>query len=172
MREPRSAKDDGQPAAAADIGTWISAFLPTLGRALVARNGLADGSDAAAEAAAWAWEHRDELADMTNPAGYLYRVGQSSLRRRRFRERQRSALIPDVVARDSPPFDDALFTALKRLTEAQRVSVVMVHMYGFSYRDVAAVLDVSEAAVTNHVHRALTRLRRILPTKGTDDDRS
>lgn len=163
MREPRSADDHRCIDADADVGAWIARFLPTLRRALVARNGLADGSDAAAEAAAWAWEHRGELAGMTNPAGYLYRVGQSSLRRRRFRDRQRSSLIPDVVARDSPPFDDALFAALKRLTEAQRVSVVMVHMYGFSYRDVADVLDVSEAAVTNHVHRGLARLRRIVP---------
>jgi len=162
MRETPVSRD-GDHRSPDDIGAWIAGFLPTLRRALVARNGLADGSDAAAEAAAWAWEHRDDLAEMANPAGYLYRVGQSSLRRHRFRERRRSALLPDVAVRDAPPFDDALFAALRRLTESQRVAVVMVHMYGFSYRDVAALLDVSEAAVTNHVHRGVSRLRRILP---------
>lgn len=154
----------------ADVESWIVATGETLRRALVARNGLVDGSDAAAAAVAWAWEHRGELATMTNPAGYLYRVGQSSLRRRRLRDRRHTTLVPDAVSREMPEFDDALFTALSRLSAAQRVAVVMVHMYGFSYCDVAAVLAVSESAVTNHVHRGLSRLRRLLSMKGTIRD--
>ena len=39
------------------------------------------------------------------------------------------------------------------------MAVLLVHGYGFSYREVAEVLDVSEAAVTNHVHRGLRKLR-------------
>jgi DNA-directed RNA polymerase specialized sigma24 family protein len=38
----------------------------------------------------------------------------------------------------------------------------MVHCYGYRYRDVAEVLGVSDAAVTNHVHRGLARLRTLL----------
>ncbi len=50
-------------------------------RAFVARSGVAVGLDVAAETMAWAWEHRVELDAMTNPLGYLYRVGQGRSRR-------------------------------------------------------------------------------------------
>ena len=48
----------------------------TLRRALVARHGLERGCEAAAEAIAWASEHREELAEMDNPLGYVYRVSR------------------------------------------------------------------------------------------------
>ncbi|MEO8695965.1 MAG: sigma factor-like helix-turn-helix DNA-binding protein [Acidimicrobiales bacterium] len=47
-----------------------------------------------------------------------------------------------------------------------RVAVLLVHGYSFTYREVAALLGVSEAAVTNYVHRGLTRLRSILEKNG------
>lgn len=133
----------------------------TLRRALVARNGLSDGCDAAAEAIAWAWEHQEQLMRLDNPVGYLYRVGQSSLRRRRRIDRLRVDFVPEI-ATDDVHLDHDLFDGLRRLTPDQRVAVVMVHMYGFSYRDVARLLDTSETAVTNHVHRGLKRLRQLL----------
>jgi DNA-directed RNA polymerase specialized sigma24 family protein len=40
--------------------------------------------------------------------------------------------------------------------------VLLVHGYGFTYREVVDLLHVSEAAVTNHIHRGLTRLRSLL----------
>jgi len=45
--------------------------------ALVAAYGPDVGADAAAEALAYGFEHWDELESMSNPAGYLYRVGQT-----------------------------------------------------------------------------------------------
>jgi DNA-directed RNA polymerase specialized sigma24 family protein len=42
------------------------------------------------------------------------------------------------------------------------VAVVLVHCFGYRYREVAELLGVSEAAVTNHVHRGLARLRSML----------
>jgi RNA polymerase sigma factor (sigma-70 family) len=154
-----------------DIDAWIGEIASALRRALVARYGLVDGSDAAAEAVAWAWEHRDRLATMANPTGYLFRVGQSSLRDRRRRERRRVDLLPAAVARDMPEVDEELFKVLRRLTPDQRVAVVMVCMYGFTYRNVAEMLEVSETVVTNHVHRGLARLRRLLPERTNSNDR-
>lgn len=148
----------------------------TLRRALVARNGLERGCEAAAEAIAWAWEHRDELAEMENPLGYLYRVGQSSLRRGYRLDRLRVDLLPESIVHSDGHIhgdvDGTLFAALRRLTPDQRVAVVMVHMYGFSYREVAELIEASEAAVTNYVHRGMNRLRVLLanmPDSGMSD---
>jgi len=141
---------------------FIEPAAITLRRALVARNGVEDGSDAEAEAVAWAWEHRAEVESMANPLGYLFRVGQSSLRReRRIRGRAGEFRVDDYVV-DTLDFDADLFAALRRLTPNHRTAVVMVHMYGFPYSEVADVMDVSEAAITNHIHRGLRRLRQLL----------
>jgi RNA polymerase sigma factor (sigma-70 family) len=51
---------------------------------------------------------------------------------------------------------------LAKLNRAQRVAVVLVHSHGWTYAEVAEVLDVSLDAVRNHVHRGLRRLRHIL----------
>ena len=135
-------------------------------RALVARNGVDLGCEAAAEAMAWAVEHRDRLDLIDQPIGYLYRVGQSSLRRQRRWARPApvrfEAADDGLSPFDREPFDRELFDALGRLSHDQRVAVVMVHCYGYRYRDVADVLGVSDAAVTNHVHRGLARLRILL----------
>ena len=80
----------------------IADMSVVLHRALVARNGLDRGADAAAAAMAWAWEHRDELAAIDNPIGYLYRVGQSSLRHGYRLDRLRVDLLPDTVTHDTP----------------------------------------------------------------------
>ncbi len=133
----------------------------TVRRALVARNGIDAGCEAAAEAMAWAVEHRSRLDEIEHLAGYLYRVGQSSLRRQRLWPRPvpvrfETAIDPEL------PFDHDLFDALTQLGHEQRVAVVMVHMYGHRYREVAELLEVTEAAVTNHVHRGLARLRTLL----------
>jgi RNA polymerase sigma factor (sigma-70 family) len=158
--DEQTRRDPGQAARAARPS--IAELSVTVHRALVARNGLDRGSDAAASAMAWAWEHHDELASMDNPVGYLYRVGQSSLRRGRRIDRLRVDLLPDGITHDDPRIDHDLFDALGELTGDQRVAVAMVHMYGFSYREVAGVIGVTEAAVTNHVHRGMKRLRRRL----------
>jgi len=135
----------------------------TVRRALVARNGLDVGSDAASEAMAWAVQHLDRVSTMSNPAGYLYRVGQTAARRqRRWTRRQPSLGFEPLTDDTAVDFDGALFDALARLKRDQRVAVVLVHSYDYSYSEVADVLEISEAAVTNHVHRGLARLRSVL----------
>ena len=141
-----------------DIESWI---VPVR-RALVARYGIEVGAEAAAEAATWAVEHAERLAMMGNPAGYLYRVGQTAARRS-VRWGSRHVMFPsEPVAPDLPLLDVDLFRALEQLREEHRIAVLLAHGYGYTYRQVAEVLDVSEAAVTNFVHRGMTKLRSIL----------
>jgi RNA polymerase sigma factor (sigma-70 family) len=138
---------------------FLESATPGLRRAFVARYGTELGNEASSDAIAWAWEHRQELQSMGNPIGYLFRVGQTSVRAQT-RRRRRFAL--PVEDRTSTPTDAGpeLHTALERLTPDQRVAVLMVHAHGYSYAETAATLDVSVAAVRNHVHRGMQRLRR------------
>ena len=137
---------------------------PLVRRALVARYGVDVGRDAAAEAVAWGWEHVDRLATMANPAGYLYRVGQSAARKLA-RQRRAGFVFPtEPVWSDAPDLSEDIFEALRRLRREQRVVVLLVHGYGLRYRDAADLLGISEASVRNHVHRGLRKLRSILET--------
>jgi DNA-directed RNA polymerase specialized sigma24 family protein len=131
-------------------------------RALVARYGVDVGVETTADAVAWAWEHLDELDQMTNPAGYMFRVGQTAARRLRRLGRRDLVFPTEPVYSDLVPLDFDLFDALRHVSADQRVALVLVHGYGFSYREAADVLDTSVAAVTNHIHRGLRRVRRIL----------
>lgn len=69
--------------AVTDFEALAVELRPRLVRAFVAAYGAERGHEALAEAFAWAWENFDSLRAMENPAGYLYRVGQSRTRPRR-----------------------------------------------------------------------------------------
>lgn len=142
----------------------FEAFVDDVGRmlerALVARYGLEIGREAAADAIAYAVEHWSDVAEMANPVGYLYRVGQSSARRHLRWQR------PDVVVREPLSSDQVLDVDLQRalmqLRVEQRVAVFLVHCFGHSYREVAEILDTTTGNVTNHVSRGLARLRELM----------
>ena len=138
---------------------------PRLLRALVARYGLEVGQEVTADAIAWGWEHRDQFETMTNPAGYLSRVGQSAARRSRRFGRGRVEFPSEPIWNDAPNLRGDVFDELRHLKAEQRVAVLLVHGYGFSYREVAQLLDTTEPAVTNHVHRGLRKLRARLESK-------
>jgi DNA-directed RNA polymerase specialized sigma24 family protein len=136
---------------------------PRLRRAFAAAYGATRGADATAEALAWAWEHWDRVQTMANPAGYLYRVGQSRTRRRR-----RPPLFPAPEHVGVPWVEPALPAALAGLTEQQRVAVVLAHGFGWTHREVAQLLGISASTVQNHVERGLAKLRLALEVGGDD----
>ena len=131
-----------------------------LQRVTCARFGLQLGSEAAADALGWAWEHWARVGAMDNPVGYLYRVAQTSVRRQQ-RWQRPIGLAPEP--RGAPTdVEPGLESALTRLSANQRVAVVLVHGLGWSYQETADALNVSLPALRNHVHRGLARLRREL----------
>jgi DNA-directed RNA polymerase specialized sigma24 family protein len=132
---------------------------PRLHRALIARYGLDVGPETYAEALACAWAHWDRIETMSNPIGYLYRVGQSASRR--FRRRTMPTEVESVAADHALP-DPELHEALWSLPAKYRTAVLLVHGHGFRYREAADTMNVSEAALRNYVHRGLTALRRAL----------
>ena len=131
---------------------------PRLRYALVAAYGLEAGADAAAEAMAYAVEHWPQLATMSNPAGYLYRVGQTAARRGRVA----MPLLPEPDPVALPEIEPGLVPALNALSDQQRVVVVLVIGLQWRMSEVAELLDVSHSTVRTHLDRAMTQLRRAL----------
>src|SRR5688500_12236290 len=103
---------------------------PRLRRALLGAVGIDRVDDAVAEAIAYAFEHAVELRAMSNPVGYLYRVGRSRSRRRKPVRlfRQDPVGIPDV--------EPGLAAALLRLPESQRASVWLAHGCGWTHGEI------------------------------------
>jgi len=152
------------PVAEAAFRSFLSDVGPRLERALIAAYGLEIGSEAYAEAVVVGWERWTELSSMENPAGYLFRVGQSRARPHLRWSARRDVFAasvsgPPVVDSATDPVVIDAITALGQLRREQRVAVLMVRAWGFTYAETAAVLDVSEAAVANHVRRGMALLR-------------
>jgi DNA-directed RNA polymerase specialized sigma24 family protein len=142
----------------------FESLAPALGvrvrRALVAAYGVEVGSEAAADAMAYAWEHWEKVQTMDNPAGHLYRVGQSAARKYRPR---RPIALPMLPAGDEwADMRPELPGALARLSGRQRAAVLLVHAHGETYADAAATLGMSVSTLRNHLNRGMRRLRTLL----------
>jgi RNA polymerase sigma-70 factor (ECF subfamily) len=129
-------------------------------RALVAAYGVEVGSEAAADAMAYAWEHRERVRAMDNPAGLLYRVGQSAARK--YRPRRPIALPMRPPGDEWDDVRPELPGALARLSERQRAAVLLVHAHGETLSDAAATLGMSVSTLRNHLARGMARLRALL----------
>lgn len=134
---------------------------PRLRAGLIAAYGPDVGVDAAAEALAYGWEHWDRISQMGNPAGYLYRVGQTAARSLR----RPSPMLPTPAPSEVEEFDPDLLPALEALSESQRVCVVLVHAYGWGQTETAELLGVSPSTVRTHLTRGLNRLHKTLEVK-------
>lgn len=132
---------------------FVDSTEPRLHRAFVAQLGWDLGREATAEALAYAWEHWNKLSAMANPAGYLFRVGKSRVRRRRTR------VLFQPPDDDTHWFEPSLVRSLAALSERQRVAVVLVHGYGWTSREVADMTGIRVTTVQSHLERGLARLR-------------
>jgi RNA polymerase sigma factor (sigma-70 family) len=143
---------------------FVRSTEPRLHRALVAQLGWEQGREATAEALAYAWEHWATVDAMANPAGYLFRVGKSRVRRRK----SRAPFVRE--GDDSHWFEPALRRHLAALPERQRMAVVLVHGYGWTSREVADMTGIRVTTVQSHVERGLARLRSQLEVERSDHD--
>ena len=130
-----------------------------LRQALMAWFGPEVGREAAAEALAYGWMHWERVSAMTNPVGYLYRVGQSRGRRL---TPKRTPVLPRVATDRLPWVEPGLPNALLRLSEKQRQVVLLLYAYEWTMAEVADLMGISKASVQSHSDRALRRLRRSL----------
>ncbi len=141
-----------------DFRSFVLVTEPRLSYALAAAYGVQVGKDATADALAYAWEHWERIGEMENPAGYLYRVGQTCARK----YHRRSPMFPAVDTVELPAVEPGLPGALESLSESQRTAVVLLHALEWSEREVAELLDVDRSTVRRHRDRGLEKLRRAL----------
>ena len=137
---------------------------PRLRHALCAGFGGDIGREATAQALAYGWEHWSRVSVMANPAGYLWGVGRSHARRQRRVRPAFPALPVDVM----PWIEPSLPAALARLSERQRVTVMLVHGLEWTFSEVAVLLGVSKSTVQTQAERGMAKLRRQI---GVGDER-
>ena len=135
---------------------FVESVGPRLRHAFVARYGPDIGSEVTSEALAYAWENWRKVAESKNPAGWVYRAGQS--RSRRFFKKP--TRLPAPQPSHNPSVEPKLPKCLARLSEKQRVAVMLVHAYGYTVRETADLLGVAPSTVQRNAARALANLRK------------
>ena len=68
--------------------------------------------------------------------------------------------LPDVVSRQPEPIDEALVSAMQALPRAQGAAVVLHHVLGYSYAEIAEIVDRPESTVRSDASRGLAALRK------------
>jgi DNA-directed RNA polymerase specialized sigma24 family protein len=128
---------------------------PRLRRALVAAFGVDIGAESTAEALAFGWEHWERVSQMPNPAGYLFGVGRNKARR----HRSRRVVFPVPPVGHEFEVEPGIPKALSRLSDKQRVAVLLVYGDEWTWPEVADLLDVSVSTVQKHLERGMSKLR-------------
>jgi len=140
-----------------EFDEFVGRVEPRLRVALAATFGAPDGREALGDALSWAWEHWDRVRFMTNPIGYLYRVGATSAKRGRPRPFPVRAAL-DPLLPDEAAVSPHVAAAVSRLPRQQRRVVMLVHAFGWSQRDVAGLLDLAPSTVKQYLDRGVSRL--------------
>ena len=122
-----------------------------------------DAEDVAQESLIVAWERLPQFRGDSAFSTWLYRIVTRRALNRVQRRPAASSLdtLGDVPAGDQPALSvereltrDAVTNAILALPPAQRVAVVLHHLEGLSYAEVADITDSSEPAVRSHLFRA------------------
>jgi RNA polymerase sigma factor (sigma-70 family) len=148
----------------AGFKAFVAYCEPRLRNALMATYGTERGREATAEALAACWERWEEVRLMTNPVGWCYRSGQSRTRDRKSRP------VHFRPEHADPWVEPGLRAALAKLPRRQRVAVVLVHGYGLTVNEVAALLGIRATSVRTHVSRGLASLRGTLKVSEVTHD--
>ena len=148
------------------FGVFVANVQGRVRRALTPVAGLDAARDATADALAYVWGDWERIRAMENPAGYLYTVARSRVRRDMSIG---EALPQDLAGADGEPrVEPRLIPLLAALPERQRVAVYLIHGCGWRTTEVADLLGVSVSTVRNHTTRGLSRLRRDLKVNDRD----
>jgi RNA polymerase sigma-70 factor, ECF subfamily len=137
---------------------------------------VVDGEDVVQEALVKAIEALPDAGPLATPESWLFRIAHNAaldfLRRRARQNAIRSDEDPDMVIDPATPVDDRQIAAASlrtfmRLPVAQRSSVILMDVLGYSLEEIGAVMESTIPAVKAALHRGRARLREI--AKEPDD---
>jgi RNA polymerase sigma-70 factor (ECF subfamily) len=166
---------DGAPAlhetAEKALDRLVAELRPQLHRFCARMTGsVIDGEDVVQEALLKAIEALPRTGPLTNPEGWLFRIAHNAaldfLRRRARHEAAHSDEDPDMVAAPANPVHDrqvaaASLRTFMRLPVAQRCTVILKDVVGYSLQEVCDVMGGSIPAVKAALQRGRTRLREL-----------
>jgi RNA polymerase sigma-70 factor (ECF subfamily) len=149
-----------------------------------------DAEDIAQETFLRAYEHFDEIRQSPTAGGWLKRVATNLCLNHLSRYRARWSFFSDLLGsqheEDSEPIEfaapddlsekleiadrhEVVEHALQKLPTAQRVSLVLYHLEGLRYEEIAAKLNVSLGKVKTDIFRAREALRKKLRARLAED---
>ena len=129
-----------------------------------------DGEDVVQEALVKALEAFEMAGAIANPEGWLFRIAHNSaldhLRRRARDEATRSTADLDAMVDPANPVQDREIAAVSlrtfmHLPVAQRSSVILMDVLGYSLEEIGRVTESSIPAVKATLHRGRARLREL-----------
>jgi RNA polymerase sigma-70 factor, ECF subfamily len=131
---------------------------------------VVDGEDVIQEALVKAIEAFPQAGSIANPEGWLFRIAHNAaldfLRRRARQDALRSDEDPDMIVDPMTTTDNRQIAAASlrtfmRLPAAQRSSVILMDVLGYSLEEIGAVMDSSIPAIKAALHRGRARLREL-----------
>lgn len=143
-----------------------------------------EAEDVVAEVFAVAWRRCDDMPAGDNACLWLFGIARLVVRSHHRTHGRVARLVAKLASQPQAPTgprpgadgDPTVRAAFRSLSRADRDVLALQLWEGLSAREIAAVLDVSEAAVWKRLERARTRLRQRLADRGhalaTDRDRA
>jgi RNA polymerase sigma-70 factor (ECF subfamily) len=131
---------------------------------------VVDGEDVIQEALVKAIEAFPQAGSIANPEGWLFRIAHNAaldfLRRRARQDALRSDEDPDMIVDPMTTTDNRQIAAASlrtfmRLPAAQRSSVILMDVLGYSLEEIGGVMDSSIPAIKAALHRGRARLREL-----------
>ena len=110
----------------------------------------------------------DRVAQYDDPVGWVYRVAINRCTDHRRRLARVGRLLEKLVGQQQPRDgvswypERAFMEALKGLPERQRVAAALHYVAGFSQKETATGMGISEGAVKSHLSRARDKLQNRL----------
>ena len=158
-----------EPRAAFDRS--LSEFRPKLHRYCARMTGsVVDGEDVVQEALLKAIEAFDRTGSIANPEAWLFRIAHNAamdfLRRRARQDAAHSDEDPDMIVDPIVVADDreiaaASLRTFMQLPVAQRSTVILMDVLGYSLQEIGGVIDLSIPAVKAALHRGRARIREL-----------
>ncbi len=126
-------------------------------------------ADAAQDAFVQLYLHWGKVTASGNPDAWLYRVAinrchdyrRRLVRGRRLFERLARSTSPEEASSEWQPRAEFL-SIIAGLPERQRVAAALYYDADLPVAEIAAVMGISQGAVSSHLHRARTALRHLV----------